>query len=75
VWARALTGHQTKGLLQMRISANVVSLTSQRFMGQTQRSVEKALQQMASGTRFADSWRRPGGLCDRREYAVANSRL
>ncbi|MBL7669302.1 MAG: flagellin FliC [Bdellovibrionaceae bacterium] len=46
----------------MRISANVVSLTSQRFMGQTQRSVEKALQQMASGSRFADTGADPAGF-------------
>lgn len=45
----------------MRISANVVSLTAQRFMGQTQRSVENALQQMASGSRFANSGSDPAG--------------
>jgi flagellin len=37
----------------MRISANLASLTAQRVYSQTQLSVEKAMQQLASGTRFS----------------------
>jgi len=37
----------------MRISSNFASLTAQRVLSQTQRSTEKAMQELASGSRFS----------------------
>lgn len=51
----------------MRISSNIASLTAQRALGQTQRSMEKAMQELASGTRFAT----PGS--DAAGYAIAEN--
>lgn len=36
----------------LRVSPVTVSLMAQRYLGQTQRSTEKAMQELASGTRF-----------------------
>lgn len=38
----------------LRITTNVASIAAQRTLGQTQRSVEKAMKQLATGTRFSD---------------------
>ncbi len=51
----------------MRISSNSASLTAQRALGQTQRSTEKAMQELASGSRFST----PGA--DAAGYAIAEN--
>lgn len=51
----------------MRISSNLASLTAQRVIGQTQRSTERAMQELASGTRFSS----PGA--DAAGYAIAEN--
>src|SRR5687768_15422005 len=51
----------------LRISSNLASLTSSRFLGLTQKSVEKALQEISTGTRFVNPGVDPAG------YAIAES--
>lgn len=45
----------------VRISSNVAALTSQRVMGQTQKSVERSLMELASGNRYVDAGVDPAG--------------
>lgn len=47
VWA------QRERVALMRISSNLASLAAQRSLGQTQKSMDKAIQQLASGDRFS----------------------
>ncbi len=51
----------------MRISSNLASLTAQRVMGQTQRTTERAMQELATGSRFSS----PGS--DAAGYAIAEN--
>ncbi len=51
----------------MRISSNLASLTAQRVLGQTQRFTEKAMQELASGTRFSTAGSDAAG------YAIAEN--
>lgn len=39
----------------LRIASNMASMSAQRALGMTQRSVEKSMRALASGTRFADA--------------------
>ncbi len=39
----------------LRITTNVASLTAQRNLGLTQRTIEKSMKQLATGSRFADT--------------------
>lgn len=51
----------------LRVSSNLASLSSARYLGLTQKSVENALKEMASGTRFINAGVDPAG------YAIAEN--
>lgn len=63
VWVSFVCGwDDLEGSLSMRISSNIAALTAQRVIGQTEKSVQTSLQQLASGNRFVNSGIDPAGM-------------
>jgi flagellin len=60
-------GEVERGVSMLRISSNLASLTAQRALGVTQKNTEKALQELASGTRFTSAGADAAG------YAIAEN--